>query len=126
MSDWVSVHSVDEMQKFFQSRLPAIREAARDCGYAIGVHGSESRDFDLMAMPWVENCSSPDALARAIMKAACGMEMSAHRWETKPRGRIAVSLPICWPEWESDALSLGMIDLSVLTSDTTDTGDRDA
>lgn len=114
MSDWTSVYSVDEMQAFFRSRLPAIREAARECGYAIGVHGSERRDFDLIAVPWVEQFASPDDLAAAVMLAACGMKMEQCRWKQKPNGRIAVSLPVCWPEWESDALSLGMIDLSVM------------
>jgi hypothetical protein len=114
--DWTSVHSVDEMQAFFRSRLPAIREAARACGYAIGVHGSERRDFDLIAVPWVDAYSTPDELATAIMRAACGFTMAAYRWENKPNGRIAVSLPICWPEWRSDALSLGMIDLSLMTA----------
>jgi hypothetical protein len=112
--DWVSVYSVDEMQAFFRGRLPIIRNAAKACGYAIGVHGSERRDFDLIAVPWVEKHSTPDELATAIMLATCGMTMAAYRWEQKPAGRIAVSLPICWPEWQSGALSLGMIDLSVV------------
>ena len=115
MSDWTCVRSVDEMQAFFRSRLPAIREAAREHGYAIGVHGSERRDFDLIAVPWVEHHSTPDDLARAVMEAACGFKMVAHNWAQKPNGRIAVSLPICWPDGFMDgALSLGMIDLSVI------------
>jgi hypothetical protein len=115
MTDWTEVHSPDEMQAFFRSRLPAIREAAKACGYAIGVHGSERRDFDLIAVPWVETYSTPDELAAAIMEAACGMTMAAHKWERKPNGRVAVSLPICWPEgFMEGALSLGMIDLSVM------------
>lgn len=36
---WFKARTVDEMQAFFNSRLPAIREAAKECGYAIGVHG---------------------------------------------------------------------------------------
>ena len=115
MAEWTVVYSVDEMQAFFRSRLPAIRETARAHGYAVGVHGSERRDLDLIAVPWVEAHSTPDDLAAAIMMSACGMTMAAHRWETKPNGRIAVSLPICWPEGFMDgALSLGMIDLSVI------------
>ena len=115
--EWTEVRSVDEMQAFFRSKLPAIREAAKAHGYAIGVHGSERRDSDLIAVPWVETYSTADELARAIMKAACGMTMASLRWEKKPNGRIAISLPICWPDgFMDDALSLGMIDLSVVSA----------
>ena len=113
---WFMAKSVDEMRAFFLSRLPAIREAAQGCGYAIGVHGSERRDFDLIAVPWRDGCDSPDALARAIAIAACGlMRQGAYEWETKPLGRLAVSLPICWCErWADDMAGAGHIDLSVM------------
>lgn len=49
--------------------LPVIREAARACGYAVGVHGSMRRDLDLIAAPWIACASDAETLARAIRDA---------------------------------------------------------
>lgn len=110
---WYQVNTIDEMQEFYLSRLPAIKAAAKECGYAIAVHGSCRRDFDLMAMQWVEDCSDIDTLAKAIQKAACGFFHETYDWENKPNGRKAASFPICWCNWH-DMVSAGHIDLSVM------------
>lgn len=116
---WFDARTLDEMQAFYLSRLPAIREAAQQHGYAIGLHGSTRRDFDLMAMQWREGASEKDALAHTIAVAACGIAREgAYQWEQKPNGRFAVSLPICWTDHNNpefgDKPSLGHIDLSVI------------
>jgi hypothetical protein len=116
---WFDARSLDEMQAFYLYRLPAIREAAKEHGYAIGVHGSIRRDFDLMAMQWRADASPKDALAHAIAIAACGITREGtYPWESKPNGRFAVSLPICWTDHSNpefgDKPSLGHIDLSVI------------
>jgi hypothetical protein len=98
-------------------RLPDIREAAKRCGYAIGFHGTARRDFDLIAIPWTEIYATPNALAAAIHKAACGLmrENGEYIWERKPHGRIATAFPICWTGDEMLIVpSLGHIDLSVM------------
>lgn len=111
---WLEVPTRDALEQFFQSRLPALREAARNCGYAIGVHGSMRRDLDLIATPWVENYSTPDELAHALANAACGITRSGnYDWEVKPHTRIATSIPTCWPRWYGEA-GCGHIDLSVI------------
>jgi len=120
--DWFKARTIDEMQSFYFSRLPAIREAARQHGYAIGLHGSARRDFDLMAMQWTSEASNKDTLAHAIAIAACGITCDGpYRWEKKPNGRAAVSICICWadhsnPEFNG-MLSVGHIDLSVIDTD---------
>lgn len=116
---WFDARTIDEMQAFYLSRLPAIREAAKEHGYAIGVHGSERRDFDLMAMQWRADASDKDTLARAIAEAACGIRREgAYDWEAKPSGRFAVSIPICWTDHQNpdfdNMISAGHIDLSVI------------
>lgn len=99
------------MEQFYRGILPKIREAARANGYAIGVHGSLRRDMDLIAVPWTEQCADKDQLAKVIHQAACGIEMLEYRWERKPHGRVAVSFPVCFPEWNEP--NVGHIDLSV-------------
>ena len=111
--EWFDATTVDLMQAFFESRLPAIREAAKEHGYAIGVHGSMRRDLDLIAAPWREGASDPDTLAHAIAMAACGITRSgAYDWEQKPAGRAATCIPICWTH-RHGVSSDGHIDLSV-------------
>jgi len=110
---WKDVYTVDEMQNHFLSLLPAIREAARQCGYAVGLHGSCRRDFDLIAVPWVESFEDIDTLAKSIQKAACGIARDTYEWEDKPHGRKATSFPVCWTNWY-DMISAGHIDLSVI------------
>ena len=113
---WKRIGSVDELEQFYNSVLPAIREAAHEHGYAIGLHGSMRRDLDLIAVPWVAIHSTREELAKAVHRAACGMTQESYQWEKKPCGRMATSMPICWPEWPGHRgiLSLGCIDLSVM------------
>ena len=116
--EWFMCYSIDQMQAFYMSRLPAIREAAKEHGYAIGLHGSARRDFDLMAMPWRDGCSSRETLAHAVAQAACGIDLNGeYQWEKKPNGRWAVSMCICWTDHSEQfkgMLSVGHIDLSVM------------
>lgn len=111
--EWYMASSIDEMQAFFESRLPAIRATAYANGYAIGVHGSMRRDLDLIAAPWRDGAADAETLAHAIARAACGIDRDgAYNWEQKPFGRIATSLPICWVDNGVDGA--GHIDLSVM------------
>lgn len=114
---WTRIYNKAELEAFYRSILPALRTVARECGYAIGLHGSMQRDLDLIAVPWTDDHSDRDALAHALMKAACGMTMERFYWEDKPCGRVAVSFPVCWTEksetFKREA-SLGHIDLSIM------------
>lgn len=109
---WVHIKNKTELEAFYVSILPKIKEAARVCGYAIGVHGSLRRDFDLIAAPWQEKHSDKDELATKIHIAACGLSNQKYEWEKKPCSRVATSFPICWTEWTEP--NLGHIDLSVV------------
>ena len=112
--EWYQAETVEELQAFYLSRLPSIREAAQAHGYAIGLHGSTRRDLDLIAAPWRAGASDADTLAHAIAQAACGIDRAgAYDWEQKPAGRVATSIPICWPAWHGQP-GAGHIDLSVM------------
>lgn len=50
----------------YPAALEKARAIAHKHGYAIGVHGSQTYDLDLIAAPWAEDYSSPWVLARAI------------------------------------------------------------
>ena len=116
---WFQARSIEEMQEFYLDRLPAIRDAAKHHGYAIGVHGSMRRDFDLIAVPWGNEPSDKDTLAHAIAVAACGITRDGpYTWEKKPQGRSSVSICICWADHSNpdfvNMIGAGHIDLSVV------------
>lgn len=45
---------------------PELAEIARKHGYAMAVHGSLARDFDLICIPWVESPNGPSAVVKEI------------------------------------------------------------
>lgn len=47
---------------------PALAEVAREHGYALAVHGTVTRDFDLIAIPWTEEATDAKTLITALAK----------------------------------------------------------
>lgn len=81
-----------ELRRLYLSLLPGIRRLARKCGYAIAVHGSCTRDFDLIAVPWTLEAIEPMDLAIALSKVTAkywkGREaFEAEGFGGKPHGR---------------------------------------
>jgi hypothetical protein len=93
-------------------RLPDFRkiwEVAREHGYAVGLHGSMRRDCDLIAVPWTEEATDPEALIQALCTALNAKEIGKR--EPKPLGRLAVNLQV--DGW------VKLIDLSITPSNGT-------
>jgi len=65
-----------------------IRKLAWDEGYAVGLHGSFTRDLDLMAVPWTEHACEPQHLINRIVDATDLRSLSSNPG-TKPHGRLA-------------------------------------
>lgn len=55
----------------YVSMVPVLTEAAREVGYALAVHGSMGRDFDLVAIPWTDEACGPEQLIMRLL-AQCG------------------------------------------------------
>lgn len=70
----------------------AIWSAARQVGYAVGLHGSMKRDCDLIAVPWIADPKSPEELIDAICDALKAREVGPR--EPKPDGRLAVNIQV--------------------------------
>src|SRR5690348_5946786 len=51
----------------YEILIEPIREAARERGYAIAVHGTLIRDIDLIAVPWTNRATDPFTLVEAII-----------------------------------------------------------
>lgn len=70
--------------------LPRLIEVAKGLGYSLCVHGSLVRDFDLVAVPWVEDAADPAELVAAIAQTCGGVFVDNGEKPTqKPHGRLA-------------------------------------
>lgn len=79
---------------------PALVAVARRHGYALAVHGSMTRDFDLIAVPWVVEAGDPQVMVDEMKAAVLGVYAhhefdhlikDGHR-SAKPHGRLAWSI----------------------------------
>ncbi len=67
-----------------------LKDIAFSCGYALAVHGSVVRDFDLIAIPWIENPETPDVLIQKFRKKIGGRIIGEPT--KKPHGRMAYTI----------------------------------
>lgn len=86
------------MKQRYEDLMPAIRSAAANCGYGIGVHGTGQRDLDLIAVPWITDVQTADELVEAVRAAVAGEIRVKGIWDRqpqpKPHGRLAWSIQI--------------------------------
>ena len=61
-------------------------------GYALAMHGSFSRDLDLIAVPWTDSASEPEHLARRIEAATDLRITNPGKEGEKPHGRMVWTL----------------------------------
>lgn len=95
-------HDFGSLVCIYAQLLPRIREAAKRCGYAVAIHGSMQRDFDLLAVPWVEDAADPQELVEEVRSAVGGYVIGGHDDAGKvsaeptrqPHGRL--SWTIAW------------------------------
>ncbi len=90
---------------YYAALYPQMAEIARLLGYALAIHGSLSRDLDLIAVPWTEEAVESECLAEALRGAVGGFWAPHDFPATKPHGRRA---------WSIQMGSGPYIDLSVM------------
>ncbi len=101
----------------YAALYPMLVSIARRHGYALAIHGTLARDFDLIAVPWVEEASDALTLIKAIKKAT---RTVTHHEEfdhlqkdcapnQKPHGRVAYSLHVT-----NFGMYGGYLDISVM------------
>ena len=72
------------------SIYPDLAEVVRSHGYALAIHGSLQRDFDLICIPWADEASKQTD----VIKSVCD-KFALHLvgdGEEKPHGRVAYTL----------------------------------
>ena len=102
MSDKARNFVPDGLVCIYAQLLPRIREEGERLGYAIAIHGSMRRDFDLLAVPWVDDAAPAEKLVEMIASKVSGFVIGdkMDRGELmqnptkQPHGRM--SWNICW------------------------------
>ena len=79
---------------------PALCKIFQNRGYALAVHGSVARDFDLIAVPWADNPSPPESVIDEIQIAFSVVEIGEP--ETRSHGRQAHTISIGFGECSFD------------------------
>lgn len=75
---------------------PELASLVREHGYALAVHGSLARDFDLVCIPWVDEPSNHAAVVDAIV--AKFALRTVGEYETKAHGRIVYTISVSYGE----------------------------
>jgi len=83
---------------FYACMWDDFRQAALNNGWALGLHGSLASDMDIMAMPWIENCSGIDEMIKSLEDCLTIPDAAAHfktkRSDDKPNGRVVYTVHI--------------------------------
>ncbi len=93
-----------------------LAELAKDHGYALAIHGSLRRDFDLVAIPWAETVSTPLELIDA-MTSTFALNLLNREPTKKNHGRLAWTLSIGWGHCAIDLSFVLGNDKSVTAND---------
>ena len=75
---------------------PKLAKIFQKHGYALAVHGSLSRDFDLIAVPWAEKLSPPNEVLKEITEHYVFKQIGEPT--VKHHGRIAHAISVGFGE----------------------------
>lgn len=96
----------------YAALLPFLAMRARDCGYALAVHGSMATDLDVVAVPWTEDAGTAEELVAELLE---WTDLELRETDTlngvagvKPHGRRVWTL-----HWRDAGCGL-YVDLSVM------------
>ncbi|WP_236225743.1 hypothetical protein [Pseudomonas pseudonitroreducens] len=79
---------------------PQLAELTRQHGYALAIHGSLGRDFDLICIPWIDNPESPEFVVKQITESFAIQQVGEP--EAKKHGRIAYTISLSFGECALD------------------------
>jgi len=98
-------HDFGSLVCIYAQLLPRIREAAKGLGYALAIHGTMARDFDILAAPWTDEAVPAEKLVESIAEAVGGFVIGDKNGDSFERGEVGpptkqphgrMSWNICW------------------------------
>jgi hypothetical protein len=89
-------HGNKWMPALYACYFGILKEIAQNHGYALAVHGSFSRDMDLIAVPWIEDVKPQLDMLREFCKAIgigrTSNELPYDSIEERPHGRTSYTI----------------------------------
>lgn len=92
MSDLSSKPKPSHAPVYCAAMYPELAEIFRSHGYALAVHGSLQRDLDLIAIPWIDQVSDPQAVIDEVL--ATFAVSSSGQTGRKPHGRTVYTIAV--------------------------------
>lgn len=86
---------------FYASLWPDLKDAALDCGWALGLHGSLANDMNIMAMPWTEEAIHPLEMILRLKKCFTENHLITIQETPKCNNRMVYTLSI-WADFYLD------------------------
>ena len=84
----------------YAALYPELAKIFQANGYALAIHGSMARDFDLVAVPWAETLTAPLKVIQEVTD-TFNIRLIGDG-EEKPHGRMAYTLSIGFGECAID------------------------
>ncbi len=94
---------------FYACIYDDLKEAARKCGWALGLHGSLASDMDIMAMPWTEEATSTEVMIQALSDCFIDNVWKDNHIKphyNKPNNRVVYTMSI----WKNFYLDINVIE----------------
>jgi hypothetical protein len=91
ISEKREVRNKEYVPAYYSTIYMTLAKTARELGYALTIHGSMVRDLDVVAIPWVKNAVSAQALVKAFVENH-GLIIIKPSEKNKPHGRMAFAL----------------------------------
>ena len=82
------------------SLYPEMAEISRKHGYAMAIHGTMARDFDLICIPWTDNPSAPQVVVDEFTSSFAMNDVTSP--SIKPHGRMVYSISFGFGEFFAD------------------------
>jgi len=102
---------------------PDVAALVRKHGYALSIHGSLRRDFDLVCVPWADEVSTPEQVVEAITSE---FAFTRDKYPTqKNHGRICYTIHISWGECRFDLSFVNQIPVCPPGTETAPEGTMD-
>lgn len=76
---------------FYASIYAKLAEEVRAMGYALAIHGSLGRDFDLICIPWIERPQDPERVVDRLVQRFALRRLDGDP-EIKHHGRMAYTM----------------------------------
>lgn len=99
---WKNIKTEAGLKKEYLKLYDQLVPIARQCGYALAIHGSKTRDLDLVAVPWTKKPLQPETLILLIENKVNDLKHTREYWKREENiayryhGRKAYSILISW------------------------------